>query len=136
MRAWVIDSFDRIGKSRLADVPDPTPAAGEVLMRVKFAALNPADAYLATGHYPAKPPLPHVLGRDGVGEIVSLGPVVNDLKIGQKRAVLRGDVGITRWGTFAELVTVPIESLVEIPPGWTDEQAAGATLVYLTAYQA
>ena len=98
--------------------------------------MNPADAYLAQGQYPAKPPLPHILGRDGMGEIVALGEDVRDLKLGQKQAILRGEVGITRWGTFAELATVPAESLVDVPQGWTDEQAAGASLVYLTAYQA
>jgi NADPH:quinone reductase len=56
--------------------------------------------------------------------------------VGQKRALLRGEVGVNRWGTFAEFVAVPAESLIEIPPGWSDEQAAGASLVYLTAYQA
>jgi NADPH2:quinone reductase len=136
MKAWLIDSFDGIEKSRLADVPDPKPAAGEVLMRVKFASLNPADAYLAQGQYPAKPPLPHVLGRDGMGEIVSLGPNVSGVNVGTKQAILRGEVGISRWGTLAQLVTVPIESLVDVPAGWSDEQAGSATLVYLTAYQA
>src|SRR5207344_1944680 len=41
-----------------------------------------------------------------------------------------------RWGTFAELVAVPSESLIEIPEGWTEEQAGSASLVYVTAYQA
>ena len=43
---------------------------------------------------------------------------------------------MSRWGTFAELVTIPSESLAEIPDGWTDEQAGSAPLVYVTAYQA
>src|SRR5206468_12196691 len=42
----------------------------------------------------------------------------------------------SRAGTFAEKVTVPVESLVHPPADWTDEQSAGATLVYLTAFQA
>lgn len=136
MRAWLIDRFEGIDKSRLAEVPDPKPAADEVLMRVKFAALNPADAYLAKSEYPAKPPLPHILGRDGMGDIVEVGSAVQGIKVGDKRMILRGPVGVDRWGTFAELVTVPASSLIEIPAGWTDEQASGATLVYLTAYQA
>jgi NADPH2:quinone reductase len=136
MRAWVIDGFESIDKARLTDVPDPAPGRGEALLRVIFSALNPADAYLAQGMYPAKPALPHILGRDGLGEVVAIGEGVAHLRIGQKQALLRGEAGINRWGTFAELVAVPVESLVDIPPGWTDEQAAGATLVYLTAYQA
>ncbi|WP_428938190.1 quinone oxidoreductase family protein [Fontivita pretiosa] len=136
MKAWIIESFDGIDKARLAEVPDPRPAAGEALLKVRFAALNPADAYLAQGQYPAKPPLPHILGRDGMGQIVELGAGVSSLRVGQKQVVLRGEVGITRWGTLAQLVSVPVGSLVDVPQGWTDQQAAGATLVYLTAYQA
>jgi NADPH2:quinone reductase len=136
MRAWVIDGFNSIDNARLTEVPDPKPGKGEALLRVKYAALNPADAYLAQGQYPAKPSLPHILGRDGIGEVVAIGEGVQQVKTGQKHLVLRGEVGINRWGTFAELVAVPVESLVDLPEGWTDEQAAGATLVYLTAYQA
>ena len=65
-----------------------------------------------------------------------LGAGVQGHSIGQKRAILRGDMGVSRWGTFAELVAVPAESLIEIPEGWTEEQAGSASLVYVTAFQA
>src|SRR5262245_53549052 len=107
MRAWVIDQFDGIEKSRLTEVADPVPAAGEVLLRVTCAALNPADRYLAQGEYPARPPLPHILGRDGSGVIAGCGPGVQGFAIGKKRAILRCEVGVTRWGTLAKLVDVP-----------------------------
>jgi NADPH2:quinone reductase len=136
MKAWIIDSLNGIDKARLTEVADPAPAAGEVLLRVTYAALNPADRYLAAGEYPAKPPMPHILGRDGSGVIAACGPGVEGHPIGQKRAILRGENGVSRWGTFAELVTVPAESLIEIPNGWTDEQAGCASLVYVTAFQA
>jgi NADPH:quinone reductase len=136
MRAWIIERFDGIEKARFTEVADPVPAAGEVLMRVTFAALNPADRYLAAGEYPAKPPLPHILGRDGSGVICASGPGVQGHPIGQKRAILRSELGVSRWGTFAELVAVPAESLIEVPGGWTDEQAGCASLVYVTAFQA
>ena len=136
MRAWLMDSFDGVNKLRLAEVADPHAARGEVVLDVNYAALNPADRYLAEAQYPARPPLPHVLGRDGVGVVSELGPGVRDIKTGERFAVLRGEVGITRWGTFAQRVAVPVESLVPVPQGWTEQEAAGATLVYLTAYQA
>jgi NADPH2:quinone reductase len=136
MRAWLLDRFEGLGALRLAEVADPAAGAGEVVMEVEYAALNPADRYLAEGHYPARPPLPHILGRDGCGRIVAIGPGVEGLKIGDWRAILRGDVGVSRAGTFAEKVAAPVQSLVEIPQGWTDREAASATLVYLTAYQA
>ena len=136
MKAWILDKFEGVSNLRLADVDDPSPGANEVLLRVDFAALNPADRYLAEGQYPAKPPLPHILGRDGVGTVVKAGPGVDDFNSGERRLILRGEVGVTRAGTLAQLVVAPVESLVKIPPGWGDEEAAAAPLVYLTAYQA
>jgi NADPH2:quinone reductase len=136
MKAWLIDALDGIDKLRLAEVPDPQPGAGEVLLDVTFAALNPADRYLAEGQYPARPTLPHILGRDGVGIVRQIGPGVSGFQVGEPYTILRGEVGIERPGTFAEKVVAPIESLVPIPSGWSLEQAACATLVYLTAHQA
>jgi NADPH2:quinone reductase len=106
------------------------------VLEVTYAALNPADRYLAQGEYPARPPLPHILGRDGIGKVIEVGTDVKDLRPGDKRVILRSEIGVSRLGTFAERVAVPVESLVPTPPGWTDEQAGAAPLVYLTAYQA
>lgn len=136
MRAWLLDEFGGVAALRLREIPDPTPQAGEVILRVHYAALNPADRYLAERQYPAKPPLPHILGRDGLGTVVEVGPGVTGIAVGERKIVLRGDVGVERAGTFAERVAVPVESLVEVPPGWDEPEAACATLVYLTAYQA
>jgi NADPH2:quinone reductase len=136
MRAWVIDDFKGIGGLRLADVPNPVPQPEEVVLQVQYAALNPADRYLAENLYPAKPRLPHVLGRDGMGTVVEVGSGVTDVRVGDRRAILRSEVGINRPGTFAQRVAVPAQDLVEIPAGWSEPEAAGATLVYLTASQA
>ncbi len=136
MKAWLLDELTGIERLRLAEVPDPTPQRGEVILQVQYAGLNPADRYLAERQYPAKPSLPHILGRDGMGTVVSAGPDVSNVRPGQKRAILRGDVGGDRWGTFAEKVAVPADYLVEIPQGWSETESAGATLVYLTAYHA
>lgn len=136
MKAWLLDDLNGIEHLRLAEVADPQARPGEVILQVAYAALNPADRYLAERQYPAKPPLPHVLGRDAVGHVVQVGDGVGDVRVGDKRSVLRGDVGCDRWGTFAERVAVPAQNLVETPVEWTDQESAGATLVYLTAYQA
>src|SRR5438132_6399270 len=111
MKAWVLDDFTGIEKLRLADVPDPTPLEGEAVVELQYAALNPADRYLAEGQYPAKPPLPHILGRDGLGTVVQVGPGVSALRVGDRRAILRGEVGVDRAGTFAERVAVPAQNL-------------------------
>jgi NADPH:quinone reductase len=138
MKAWLWDGSTGLQNLRLSEVPVPVVADNEVVLALDYAALNPADQYLAENRYPypVYPPLPHVLGRDGMGTIVTIGNGVTGIKVGDRRAILRGDVGVFRWGTFAEQVSISAETLVEIPAGWTDEEASGATLVYLSAYHA
>jgi len=137
MKAWLLDSIGGgVGTLRIAYFPDPQPAAGEAVLSISLAALNPADRYLAEGQYPAKPELPHILGRDGIGTVLAVGPGVAGVKVGDRRIIVRSEIGVNRRGTLAEKVAVPVASLVPVPQGWTDEQAAGATLVYLTAWQA
>jgi NADPH2:quinone reductase len=136
MKAWLLDSFTGLSAMRLAEVSEPAPGPGEVVLDVRYAALNPADRYLAEAQYPAKPPLPHILGRDAVGTVSAVAGDVWAWKPGDAAVVLRSEVGVSRAGTFAERVAVPADCLVPIPAGWTAEQAAGATLVYLTAHQA
>jgi NADPH2:quinone reductase len=136
MKAWLIDDFTGIDHLRLTDVPDPVPQPGEAILGVHYAALNPADRYLAEGQYPAKPSLPHILGRDAIGAVAKVSSGVSGLRVGDRRAVLRGEVGVNRPGTFAQRVAVPADNLIEVPADWTEQEGAGATLVYLTAYQA
>lgn len=136
MKAWLMDGYEGYEKLRLAEVADPQPAPGQVVIRLQFAALNPADAFLALAQYPAKPKLPHILGRDGVGEVVAVGAGVATPKVGDVVAVLRGATGVEAWGTLAELVAVDAEHTVPVPQGWSYEEVAGAALVYLTAWMA
>jgi NADPH2:quinone reductase len=136
MRAWLMDSTGGVEALRLGTVADPQPGPSQVLLKVKVAALNPADAFLAQGMYPANPPLPHILGRDGVGDVLAVGPGVTNIRVGESLGILRSEVGIQIWGTLAEKVVVPLESLTVIPSGWSLEEMAGAPLVFLTAWQA
>lgn len=136
MRAWLMQSYGGVDKLKLSEVDDPRPAAGQALLRMRYAALNPADAFLALAQYPAKPPLPHVLGRDGVGEVIALGDGVDNVKLGETVGLLRGETGVESWGTLAEKVAVDAAHLIPIPEGWSLEETAGAPLVYLTAWQA
>lgn len=136
MRAWLMDSYDGVEKLRLGEVADPVPGPGQVVLRVRFAALNPADAFLARAMYPAKPALPHILGRDAVGDVVSVGSGVEPARVGETAGILRCEVGVNVWGTLTEKVAVPADCLAPVPAGWTNEEMAGAPLVCLTAWQA
>jgi NADPH2:quinone reductase len=131
-----MESYEGFEKMRLAEVPDPKPGPGQVLLRPAFAALNPADAFLAQKMYPANPPLPHVLGRDGAGEVVAVGEGVTNIRKGETAGILRCDVGVETWGTLAELTVVPAVSVTPVPAGWSLEEMTAAPLVFLTAWQA
>jgi NADPH2:quinone reductase len=136
MRGWTIPDQGGLAGLRLVELPEPVPADGEAIIHLHLAALNPADRYLAEGLYPDRPTFPHVLGRDGVGTIVELGPGVNRWRRGDRVLVLRGDTGVTRPGTLAERVAVAADCLAPVPADWSDAEAAGAALVTLTAHQA
>jgi NADPH2:quinone reductase len=136
MRAWLLDDLTGLGNLRLADVPPPVPKPGEAVLEVHYAALNPADRYLAERQYPARPSLPHILGRDGMGTLLERSEASGPFGPGDRCIVLRSDLGGDRPGTFAERVAAPMEGLAAVPPGWSEPEAAGAALVYLTAWQA
>ncbi len=136
MQAWLLPGFTDIPSMTLGETADPTPAPGEVILALQFAALNPADHYLSIGHHPAKPKFPHILGRDAVGTITALGEGVTGMKVGDTRLILRSEVGVNRPGTLAQRVAVEAAYTTEVPAGWSLEQAAAAPLVYVTAWQA
>jgi NADPH2:quinone reductase len=136
MKAWLLEEFEGVGSMRLMETEAPPVGPGQAVVRVAFAALNPADAWLARKLYPARPALPHILGRDGAGEVVSVGAGVTSVKPGEAMLILRCEAGVNERGTLAEYVSVPAAVLAPVPAGWTLEEAAAAPLVYLTAWQA
>ncbi len=135
MRAWRFREFGDIVNLKLDDYPDPKPQEEEVLIRLKFAALNPADRLLVEGRYPGAGDLPLSVGRDGSGIVEKAGSA-SGFSEGDSVVVLRSEVGITLQGTLAELVTVPARSVASLPESWTFEEGAAAPLVYLTAWKA
>ncbi len=136
MKAWLLPTLTGLSSLTLTDVPNPTPAPNEIILSLQFAALNPADRYLAQNQYPAKPTLPHILGRDGIGTVLAVGSHVTDIRPGETRLILRSEVGVSRPGTLAQQVAVEASYTVPLPDGWSLQQAAAAPLVYLTAWQA
>jgi NADPH2:quinone reductase len=135
VRAWRFHEFGEIGAYRLEDVPTPRPGPGEVLLRVRYAALNPADRLLIEGRYPGAGQLPLTVGRDGAG-VVHEAQAGGRFRKGEAAVVLRSEIGVTRQGTLADFVVVPEDVLAPIPAGWSLQEAAAAPLVYLTAWKA
>lgn len=131
---------------RYEEVPDPKPAPGEALVRVKAAALNRLDVFLRSGATSMPGfSLPHIGGFDIAGEIAAAGDGVSPERIGEAVIVkarvtgpqARGRldiIGIARPGGFAELVPVPVQCLATKPAGYSFEETAAFGCVYLTAY--
>jgi NADPH2:quinone reductase len=111
---------------RYEDVPEPTPKAGEALIKIDAAGLNYIDVYYRTGLYKAE--LPITIGMEGGGTVTALGPGVTDLKVGDKVAY----TGVA--GAYAELAAVPAARLVKLPAGVTTKQGAAAMLQGMTAH--
>lgn len=133
MRAWKFDSFGSLEQLRLIECDEPKPAPGEALVKLEFAALNPADYFLIQGKYPRPGTPPFSVGRDGCGIVEHSA---GRFEKGDRVVVLRSDIGVTRDGTLAEFVTIPEESLAPAPAGWSPEESAAAPLVHLTAWRA
>jgi synaptic vesicle membrane protein VAT-1 len=108
--------------------PDPVPARGEVLVRVKAAGLNFADILARQGLYPDAPPKPCVMGYEVSGTIEAVGEGVPQDPIGKPVFAL------TRFGGQAELVAVPLTQVFEKPDQLSFEQAAAIPVNYLTAW--
>lgn len=135
MRAWRFHQAGDIENLVLEDVETPTPKAGEVLIDLQCASLNPADRYLVQGQYPRAGTPPFTPGRDGAGTIAQAAKG-GKFKAGDKVCILGGLTGISEPGTLAEKCVVPETWVAPVPDGWTYEQAAAAPLVHLTAWRA
>lgn len=110
------------------DVPDVTPAAGEVLIGNRATAVNRADLVQRTGGYPPPPGASGILGLECAGEVVALGAGVGSFEVGDRVCALLAG------GGYAELVNVPAGQVVRMPAGLSFEQAAALPEVFATAY--
>jgi tumor protein p53-inducible protein 3 len=128
MKAIVFDHPGSPEAMRLAEVPDPLPRAGEVLVRVRAAGVNRADLLQRLGRYPAPPGASEILGLELAGEVVALGPGCTRRRAGDRvMAVVTG-------GGYATLAIVP-EAATMLVPASLDWRAAGAIPeAFLTAY--
>ena len=130
MKAIRVHEFGGPEVLGLEDIPEPKPGSGQVLIRVKAAAINPADTYIRSGVYPLKPNLPYTPGGDAGGVVEAVGPNVTRVKPGD-RVYTHG----TLTGSYAEF-TLCNESRVQ-PLSPKASFAQGAAMgTYETAYRA
>lgn len=134
MRAYRYHALGDQSPPRIEDVPVPQPAAGEVLVRVRCASLNPVDWKIASGKFRflVKSALPRTMGSDFSGEIEAVGPGVAGWKPGN-RVMGFIDPFARGHGTFAELVPVPAEFVMRRPEAVDDVAGAALPAVGITA---
>lgn len=131
MRAIRVSQFGAPEVLKLEEVPTPTPAAGQVLVHVRAAGVNPYDTYMRAGTYAVKPPLPYTPGSDAAGVVESVGSGVTKVKAGDRVYTAR-----TLSGAYAEY-TLALESQVQLLPETVEfAQGAGVWVPYGTAYHA
>ena len=111
---------------RYEDVPQPSPAAAQVLVKVEAAGVNYIDVYQRTGLY--KVATPFTLGQEAAGVVTAFGPGVTDPKVGDRVAYT------SILGAYAEYAVVPADRVVVLPDGVTARQAAAALLQGMTAH--
>src|ERR1700738_2963438 len=101
----------------IAELPDPIPADGEVLIRIKAFGLNHAEMYMRSGVWPTPPSITGIECA-GVVEVDRSG----GLAAGTPVVAIVGGMGRTRNGSYAELVTVPATNVVPVETAlaWTD----------------
>src|SRR5438552_11770385 len=102
MKAIRVHEFGGPAVLKLEEIPDPKPGAGELLVRVRAAGVNPVDAYMHTGTYARKPPLPYTPGQDGAGEIEAIGAGITGFKEGDRVYISGIGHTVAGAGTYAE----------------------------------
>jgi NADPH:quinone reductase len=131
MRALRFEKTGSLDELSIRDIPVPAPAAGEVLVRVKAAAINPSDIKNVQGKMHGTT-VPRTPGRDFSG-IVQEGP--KELA-GKSVFGSGGDLGLGRDGSHAEFLTIPACAVLPLPRNASFEQGAGIGVAYMTAWAA
>ncbi|MGL4552654.1 MAG: NADPH:quinone reductase [Gemmataceae bacterium] len=133
MRAAFIDTPGNADSVRFGEQPTPTPKAGEALVRVAAAGLNPIDVYVRAGTVAMPIPLPFFPASDLAGTVEAVGPGASRFKPGDR--VWGSNQGLLgRQGTAAEYAAVEERWLYPVPDGVGEQDAAAAALTGITAH--
>ena len=135
MRAVAVDDFG--GVPRVMELPNPTPATGEVLVRLTAGGMNPFDWKIANGTLKGRPHVfPLILGVDGAGIVEAVGEGVKRFRVGDRifGSFLHDPVGT---GTYTEYAPVPERNAVStVPDNLSDRDAAALPTAGITAIEA
>lgn len=137
MRAMVMDRIGGPGVLHMAQIEEPVALPGQIVMRVIYAGVNPADWKVREGslarYFTYR--FPFVLGFDAAGHVTQVGAEVNGLAVGD-RVVCASNVGRGERGTYAEYVAVDAERVVRLPDHVGLAEAATLPTAGMTAWEA
>ncbi|MCW5687578.1 MAG: NADPH:quinone oxidoreductase family protein [Pseudolabrys sp.] len=130
MKALLCTHYGPPDELELAEIADPVAGPGEVVVRVKAAALNFFDTLIVQGKYQTKPAFPFSPSAEFAGVVESVAPDVTAFKAGDRV------LGFTGYGAARELIAVPSQALTPIPDGLDFDRAAGLCVTYGTTLYA
>ncbi|XXF75952.1 zinc-binding dehydrogenase [Myxococcaceae bacterium GXIMD 01537] len=132
MRVLSLKSYDgRPDSLQMVERPIPRLTAGQVLVKVAAAPINPSDLMFVRGLYGVKKPLPTVPGFEGSGTVVAAGSVAGQLLVGRRVACVASPSGD---GTWAEYVAVPLPQCLPLRGHIDNEQGASLFVNPFTAW--
>jgi NADPH2:quinone reductase len=134
MKAIRVRQFGDPSVMKVEDLPEAQPAAGEVLIDVKAAGVNPVDTYIRSGQYALLPPLPYTPGSDAAGVVAAVSDVPH-LKAGD-RVYLSGTVAGRAFGSYAQRVLCTLDQVHRLPDHVSFAEGAGVGVPYVTAWRA
>lgn len=130
MRAVVCHAWGQPDTLSVETSPLPTPAAGEVLLRVHAAGVNFPDTLIIQGKYQFKPELPFTPGSEVAGEVLALGEGVQNVQVGDRV------IAFLSTGGYATHAVAQAAQVMPLPEGMDYEAAAAFTLASGTSYHA
>src|SRR5262245_40937022 len=129
VKAVVIHATGGPEQLTLAELPDPTPGPGQVLLDVAYAGCNWADTQVRLGIYPHAMTYPMVLGFEVSGTVAALGPGVAGVALGERVAAFPEN-----GGAYAEKCVAPAAGLIRLPASVPLDVGAAFPIQALTAY--
>jgi NADPH:quinone reductase len=135
MKAIRVRQFGDPSVMTLEETPDPTVAAGQVLVTLKAAGVNPVDTYIRAGQYATLPPLPYTPGADGAGVIEAVAGGVHGFTTGD-RVYIAGTVTGRAFGSYAQMAVCTPDQVHHLPANISFAEGAGVNLPYVTAWRA
>jgi NADPH:quinone reductase len=130
MRAVLCRAWGEVEDLRLGDAPPPIPAEGEVVLAVRAAGINYADALMVAGRYQTKPPLPFSPGLEAAGIVAACGDGVTRFRPGDRV------MAILAHGGLAELAVAPEAETFAIPDRMSFEEAGAFPIAYISSHVA